>query len=975
MPKAHYNGFKKKKKKTVYHGVGGLVALARQKNDQLNQLQLSKFNDSRKLMVKAGALDDHKQWILAIASGRVDHVASLVQVGLKHRAGIKALVQQYEHAADKLYQPKGYSNEDIMRSIVLLRLGGAHVAEFTHHSLSLPSLTTIWRNMILQTLVVSPSTPTVAEVEANIRSCYSLGPSESSTPDPLPNSESLGVTHQIVMLDELAVEKRIRWDDSQNKFQGTCHEHNHYIPLDFTSEKELDVLCDAIGENKVHYATEVRDQKYFLLIYSNLEIEQATVAVIGVLSSEPREYAVRLVLFSGTCKMETSEQHTRLVKTVLEACNGQSKRNNLMYRTVSIASDGEAKHGDALVILTMTSQLSERSPIYPLLRPLELMNLLVGADDITADKDFKHVIKCQRNIFMRNKGVEIQGFCITPSILRLHLQLNNVSSHRLHSLLNPNDKQDVVLAYSLLKEIWSLPPPPPTSSPSFARARSALNLYGQFAQNLVLPYVCVDLNLDEQLIHLSTAAHLAFHLYRDNSAHMQFMPSQSYVDIVLMTKNIYFCVAKMKADNPMGKFYLILLGTDRLETLFGLIHIAVGTDANMDTLQLRSCASGLTEVAVILAKHPKWDHGMHRLSLPVMSREMGEITSKADHISPKDWRGDIAIMNVNLHTCWLLGRRWAVELILEAEPLLNKPAASEVDGRRVDMLSPFGQLLVNQRDEGQEYNCSDLSNQYPPPDHGHPKPPSTPYMHEGDLKDVIADEMPRNRVSSEVIIQGQKTSKAKALCYQMASQASRSSTDHLKHVQHLPCFDALSTVPSDSDLIGQVIASSDSDLGAASLRIGNPFAVLVRCKGLLVLAVAQVNHLKFASRDDLNELPLHLLVDPTARVDSQILHLHLATLEDDPTQVHDWCWTLQMEASCDDIPGQLVLPINPSVSIQSPGKPTFLFKSTFLVTLSCRLFQQLRPKDRKNLPVIQRSEFFPYCNAGASRVDNIVISS
>jgi hypothetical protein len=138
-----------------------------------------------------------------------------------------------------------------------------------------------------------------------------------------------------------------------------------------------------------------------------------------------------------------------------------------------------------------------------------------------------------------------------------------------------------------------------------------------------LPYVCVDLNLDEQLIHLSTAAHLAFHLYCDNSACMQFMPSQSYVDIVLMTKNIYFCFAKMKADNLTGKFYLILLGTDCLETLFGLIHTAVGTDTNVDTLQLGSCASGLTEVAVILAEHPEWDHGTRHLSLPVMSREMG----------------------------------------------------------------------------------------------------------------------------------------------------------------------------------------------------------------------------------------------------------------------------------------------------------------------------------------------------------------
>jgi hypothetical protein len=49
--------------------------------DQLNQLQLSKLNNSQKLLVKAGALKDHKQWILAIASGWVDHVALLVQAG------------------------------------------------------------------------------------------------------------------------------------------------------------------------------------------------------------------------------------------------------------------------------------------------------------------------------------------------------------------------------------------------------------------------------------------------------------------------------------------------------------------------------------------------------------------------------------------------------------------------------------------------------------------------------------------------------------------------------------------------------------------------------------------------------------------------------------------------------------------------------------------------------------------------------
>jgi hypothetical protein len=59
------------------------------------------------------------------------------------------------------------------------------------------------------------------------------------------------------MLDELAVKKCVCWEDLCNKFQGTCHEHNHQIPLDFTSEKELGICCDAIENDDVHLAMEV----------------------------------------------------------------------------------------------------------------------------------------------------------------------------------------------------------------------------------------------------------------------------------------------------------------------------------------------------------------------------------------------------------------------------------------------------------------------------------------------------------------------------------------------------------------------------------------------------------------------------------------------------------------------------------------------------------------------------------------------
>ena len=98
-------------------------------------------------------------------------------------------------------------------------------------------------------------------------------------------------------------------------------------------------------------------------------------------------------MFSGTCKRETGQQHVHMIQTILAAATKANVRNNTSYRTVCIVSDGEAKHSDALMILTMGSELSTSSPIYTHLSPLKLMNHLVGPDDLTADKDFKHVFK------------------------------------------------------------------------------------------------------------------------------------------------------------------------------------------------------------------------------------------------------------------------------------------------------------------------------------------------------------------------------------------------------------------------------------------------------------------------------------------------------------------------------------------------------------------------------------------------------
>lgn len=53
----------------AYQPIGGLVKLVRKKTEELEGMHLTKLNDNRTLARQAASLADHKQWILAVASG------------------------------------------------------------------------------------------------------------------------------------------------------------------------------------------------------------------------------------------------------------------------------------------------------------------------------------------------------------------------------------------------------------------------------------------------------------------------------------------------------------------------------------------------------------------------------------------------------------------------------------------------------------------------------------------------------------------------------------------------------------------------------------------------------------------------------------------------------------------------------------------------------------------------------------------
>jgi len=123
-----------------------------------------------------------------------------------------------------------------------------------------------------------------------------------------------------------------------------------------------------------------------------------TVGALAILSPSSRLYSARPVLLSGSCKQEAASKHALLLRTVVDAIT--AKRDSIKLRLVCLASDGESRRGKALAELTYIAPLAPTSPIYTHLVYLDLLDLFVGADDITADKDYKHVFKRLRNTLL-----------------------------------------------------------------------------------------------------------------------------------------------------------------------------------------------------------------------------------------------------------------------------------------------------------------------------------------------------------------------------------------------------------------------------------------------------------------------------------------------------------------------------------------------------------------------------------------------
>ncbi|KAK2463010.1 hypothetical protein APHAL10511_004967 [Amanita phalloides] len=410
---------------------------------------------------------------------------------------------------------------------------------------------------------------------------------------------------------------------------------------------------------------------------------------------------------------------------------------------------------------------------------------------------------------------------------------------------------------------------------------------------------------------------------------------------MLMIKNAYFCVAKVKTWTPEGKFYLILTGTNRLEGTFGVTRTMSGMDHNCDIYQLANRLMNISES---------------------IDDENGDISGKIDHINPALWKGDVCVSNVLLITSWNLGRQ-RVEQEFETLGLPQALHALE-SWHDVDMAFLFGggfRLWEDDLEEGEEGDCENDMAQDQITD-----------VSSNSLAEVISGDMDLedhmatqacNKHSPFIELNGKKIHKAKVLREFFKYSMSPGSTDRLKHVAGLSCF-SISTTGSSTTVLGH----DESVLGNNCLCIGDPAVTLIRSSNHIFLTVIHVSQILIDSCTTF-KTPVNMLVEPIVEVQFQILCLSKLALDsqsadDELRPPYDWTWNSQYIEVLAKTRGAFIQPVSPCISTKTLGKPTYLFKMSELCVLALSLFSSIPHDQHSILPVIKQQDSFPYCTSG-----------
>ena len=308
---------------------------------------------------------------------------------------------------------------------------------------------------------------------------------------------------------------------------------------------------------------------------------------------------------------------------------------------------------------------------------------------------------------------------IRAEIVIRHLSiLPGMSIEKALTLLDALDKQNVPKAVSLIQHLIQLKTLPEPENPTNSKHRNVINFIANFLGSFVLPFIDIEMTLENQLVSLIKFAHLAAFLQVQHGSSC--LTGALYSDTQAVVKNIIFTIARLKLISPELEFFILLEGTERLEMLFGDCRTQDHA-RNFDIEQLAGKLAVASLINAAFEKNPDLDRGHRRLNL---KDALG-----VDHINPRSWEGDCRVGSVNLKFVWETGRD-AANQALESSfgPSARCNFFAMFSGANCDLLRPGGKYIGiketadDLRSEQENYDLTtDLASIFP----GLPTVPAT----------------------------------------------------------------------------------------------------------------------------------------------------------------------------------------------------------------------------------------------------------
>ncbi|KAK7015218.1 hypothetical protein R3P38DRAFT_3321618 [Favolaschia claudopus] len=620
-----------------------------------NRCTGSRKNNSRKSLIRAKRrIESYRHLVDVISTNDVPGLPRLLSTAKKEGLGPLKITEKANLAIRDLYHPCNYTDLDKDLAILAYEYGGDAFLHALHRS-----------------PFAFPTRWTIADLCRSTSLSITVGPVKMM--DLLRSIEILfkdvsvdkeGRILHTLSQDEIAGDGRPCYLDGTDEIAGLCEHAN----------TELDTLKMGSDLNAVHAAAQAAREGR---VHVGKEF-----SVSAISRHSARDYGAKPVLIMATCKQNSWQENAKILQ-MINAAWKLSPYGEILHGPIpAYASDGDPKRKAALYLLCMHREVKPGDALYPHIAGLHGLNLFTSEDFATMEFDPKHSWKPVRKTFCSKEGILANGISVNKNILAQWLERlsgHDWSGQSIHALLNPKDAQHVPSTVKLLTLIGDLRFLDASDfTPAEANTHRALCILGEMFDALLDPFINPNLSLSQEIIQLVKFAHLSCALYLKHGS--AFMPPQLYGDLQCLVKSAIFKIAHSKVLNPSLKVFLCLLGDDVLEILFGRTRMIGGHASNMAIDEFRRRVGSALRIDEIFRRRPHLEKLAQRLSLG-RSRDV-------DHLSPRNFLGDLTAGSCDIKACYDEGVNQAVEFLkrygyeIDFNELFSKPG--------VDLMRPNG---------------------------------------------------------------------------------------------------------------------------------------------------------------------------------------------------------------------------------------------------------------------------------------------